>query len=105
MESGENTTKSIDETIDVEFNESYVVGMAGIYKEIAKNFDISIAIKMHKYYQGQQISFPTKLFSSDYLADMITRDYIAGASVKELSKKYGYSERRVRQIIKGNNIT
>lgn len=99
MGNDEKITESIEKMREDECCELDIDGMCGIYKDIACNFGVSIALKMHKFYQGQQITFPTRIFSSEYLADMMIADYAAGATVKELSQKYGYSERRVRQIV------
>lgn len=77
--------------------------LAGIYNDIAENLGQDVAKKMHYMYGGQQISFPKHFFDSNYITALIMCDYDMGKNIKELSKKYDYSERRIRQIIKENH--
>ena len=72
--------------------------LSGIYKEIAYATDFNTAIKIHELFKGQQIVFPQKLYDKEFVYSYI-RDNYNGHNVRELSKMFGYSDRRVRQIL------
>lgn len=56
-------------------------------------------LMMHQTYKGLQITFPKRLYSKEYVKDKVRQEY-NGNNLKELSKRYGYSERWLRQMIK-----
>lgn len=70
-----------------------------IYKEIAQVINIETAIKMHEKFKGQQIIFPKKLYTKEYLYSYVKDNY-NGHNVRELSQKFEYSDRRIRQILR-----
>ena len=70
-----------------------------IYKDIAEAFGVDIAIQFYQMYKGMQISFPTRLFNPNYVKKQIPIEY-DGTNIKQLAKKYGYSEKTVRRMIK-----
>jgi Mor family transcriptional regulator len=72
--------------------------LADIYYEIATVVGIDNAIKLHNVFNGQQIIFPKKLYRKEYVYNYI-RDHYNGRNVRELSQLFGYSDRRIRQII------
>lgn len=71
----------------------------GIYKEIAMLCSIEVALKLFNEYKGQQITFPTKLISKDYIEKQIFKLY-DGTNLKSLSKQFNYTERWLREVIK-----
>lgn len=71
---------------------------ADIYMEIASAIGEETAIAIHKLFKGQQILFPQKLYKKEYIYKYIRENY-NGRNVRELSQKFGYSDRRIRQII------
>ena len=73
----------------------------GIYNEMAHLLGIEVVLKIHASYRGQQVTFPVELFSKDYIAAQIVRDY-DGHNVKQLATKYEYTERTIRKILKNN---
>lgn len=73
--------------------------LAGVYREIARRFGYDVAVKMHNHFHGQQVSFPMRFLDSEYVASLIVEEYENGANIRELSVKYDYTERRIRQII------
>lgn len=73
--------------------------LAGVYKEIAEEMGRDTAFKMYVYFRGQQITFPTRFYDVNYLAELIREDHAEGRTMRELSKQYGYTERRIRQIL------
>lgn len=58
-------------------------------------------IKLYAYFKGQQITFPIKLYKSEYIKKLLQKEY-DGKNIKTLAKKYGYSERWIKELIKKN---
>ena len=54
---------------------------------------------LHKHYRGQQITLPQRLYSVQYVVKEVERQ-LGTHSLSDLAKKYGYTERRLRQLIK-----
>lgn len=69
-----------------------------IYKDIAEAFGVDIAIQIYQMYKGMQITFPTRLFNPDYVRKQVPIEY-NGTNIKQLAKKYGYSEKTIRRMI------
>lgn len=72
--------------------------LAGIYKEIATNISVDTAVQVHSLLKGQQVIFPQRLYNKNYIRDYIRENY-NGRNIRELSQMFGYSDRRVRQIL------
>lgn len=70
-----------------------------VYKEIADNLGMDIAMDIYKMYKGQQISFPMRFFNPARIQRIIIQEY-DGTNVKALATKYNYSEKTVRRIIR-----
>lgn len=73
--------------------------LAGIYTEVAEEIGMDNAYVLFKHFRGQQLSFPLKFYSSDCIAKRICTEKEEGFSTREIARKYGYSESRVRQIL------
>lgn len=73
--------------------------LAGIYKEIAEVIGVESTMMLHTYFQGQQITFPKKLYTRAYIVSQIDCNEI-GKNIKAVAKRYGYTERRIRQLFK-----
>ena len=71
---------------------------AEIYEEIALAAGADTAVAIHKLFKGQQILFPQKLYKKEFIYSYIRQNY-NGKNVRELSKMFGYSDRRIRQIL------
>lgn len=54
---------------------------------------------LHQVYKGLQVTFPKRLYSREYVQEKVKKEY-DGTNLKELSRRYGYSERWIRQMIK-----
>lgn len=72
--------------------------LTGIYGEIAEEFDVHTAYRVYQCFKGLQLTFPLRFYSNECIYRCISSDY-NGSNVKELARKYGFSERRIRQII------
>ena len=75
-----------------------VEDLADVYMEIASKIGVDAAIAIHEMFKGQQILFPQKLYNKEYIYSFIRENY-NGHNVRELSQKFGYSDRRIRQIL------
>ncbi len=71
---------------------------AGIYGEIAEQIDCETAVRLFRLLRGQMIVFPQKLYNPDYVRSYV-REHYPDTSVRELSRLFGYSDRRIRQFI------
>ncbi len=69
----------------------------GIYREIAEEFDMNTAQKMHSLFKGLNIHFPISFYDREYIAQCIKNEY-TGKNTRELARKYSYSERWIRKI-------
>lgn len=71
------------------------------YKEIGNALGLDAAITIYQMYKGQQITFPIHLFNAKRISKSIIKEF-DGTNVRELAKRYGYSEKTVRRMIKDN---
>lgn len=69
-----------------------------VYREIARQTSVETAKVIHKLFGGQQISFPKKLYCTEYVNECIKNEF-NGRNIRELACQFGLSERRVRQIL------
>ncbi len=90
--------KYIQEVVDVGGAENKKL-FNSVYEEISEEFGYEIALKMYQVYKGMQITFPTRLFNPDYVKTQIPIEY-DGTNIKQLAKKYGYSEKSIRRMLK-----
>ncbi len=70
----------------------------GIYKDVAIHLGMDTAAKVFQHYKGLQVTFPQRFLSKAYVVEQVNLEY-DGSNLKELSRKYGYSERVVRSWI------
>ena len=70
-----------------------------VYREICDVIGLDGAIAVYQMYKGQQITFPIHLFNAKRIQHIIIKEY-DGSNIRELAKKYGYSEKTVRRMIK-----
>ena len=74
--------------------------LAGVYKEVAEAIGVYNAYEIFCNFKGQQLMFPLKFYSSEFTAQQIIEEYDDGSTVRELVRKFGYSESRIRQILR-----
>lgn len=72
-----------------------------VYRDIAEHIGFEHTFIIYKLFRGTQISFPNQLLSKHYIHSIIADEY-NGSNVKELAKKYNYSQRTIWRIIKNN---
>lgn len=96
--------------MDVKTEESrkYIEEYHGAYRDIAKILAQHLPEKevrllteeIHKEFNGTALCFTKKLYTKEYIAEIIVKEYRKGVPVKELAKKYDYTERRIRMMVK-----
>lgn len=69
----------------------------GIYEEMVQILGIETVKKINKYYKGQQITFPIRLYSKKYVLKRLSE--YNGKNLKALSRELEYSERWLRHLI------
>ena len=74
-------------------------GLNDVYRDIADKIGIENTLEIYRMFRGNQISFPGRLFSKEYIYKAINSEY-NGENIKQLAQKYNYSERSIRRILK-----
>ena len=74
----------------------------GIYAEMSEILGEEIVKIIHKHYKGQQVNFPMKLYSNEYVENYIIENY-SEKTVREISITLGYSDKWVQKLIKKIN--
>lgn len=72
-----------------------------VYREISEQLGIEVALTLHQMFKGTQVNFPVRFFDTQCVKEMILKEY-NGNNVKLLARKYDYSEKSIRRIIKEN---
>lgn len=73
----------------------------GIYSDMVEVLGEDITLKVYNHYRGQQITFPMRIYSRDYVVKYLLKNY-DGTNLKQLARELGYSERWTKQLIDKN---
>ena len=76
-------------------------GLNDVYRDIADEIGIENTMVIYRLFHGTQISFPSRLFSKEYIHRASAEEY-NGKNVSQLAQKYNYSERSIWRILKNN---
>ncbi|WP_125581932.1 Mor transcription activator family protein [Levilactobacillus cerevisiae] len=68
------------------------------YAQLVELVGEDLTEKIFQLYRGQQVSFPMRLYARDKVAEQIRIEY-NGHNIADLTRKYDYSQRWVRQMI------
>lgn len=79
--------------------EDKVIKYAGIYNDLVELLGEEAVQIVFKNMAGQQITFPKRLYTKEYVVQE-TKDITSSAELKKEALKYGYTERRLKQLIK-----
>ena len=90
---------SIFESQEVQLLKNELLGLNDVYRDIADEIGIENTLVIYKLFHGTQVSFPTRLFSKEYIHEAIVNEY-NGNNVPQLAQKYNYSERSIWRILK-----
>ena len=77
-----------------------VSDLAGIYAEMAEEIGIENTYALYKRFHGLQLVFPQKFCSNECIVQKMRKEYEEGESVRDIARRFGYSESRVHQILK-----
>lgn len=80
-----------------------IEGLNDIYKELCDYIGFENMIKIYTQYRGQQITFPVRMFSSEYVKKQVCEKF-DGHNIKQLAHDYEYSEKWIRKMIKQSEI-
>ena len=67
----------------------------GVYEELVELLGLDNTLKIHKHFRGQQVNFPMRLYSKEYIEEYLIKNY-NGKNLKELSKKLDYTTNWLR---------
>lgn len=70
-----------------------------VYGEISASLGVENAIEIYRLFAGQQITFPVHFFHHEGIRQTILEEF-NGKNIRALAKKYGYSEKTIRRILK-----
>ena len=70
-----------------------------IYKEISEMVGLDATLKIYLRFKGQQVSFPVRLYNPQMIQQSVIKEY-DGTNISELAKKYDYSEKTIRRMIR-----
>ena len=73
-----------------------------VYMEIADELGLEAAKTIYRMFRGQQISFPLRFMSPEKIREKVIEEF-NGTNVRELARKYDYSEKTIRRIIREKN--
>ncbi len=72
-----------------------------VYKELVEVVGIDATLKIYMRFKGQQITFPVRLYNPDIIKENVINEF-NGSNINELAKKYDYSERSIRRMLKND---
>ena len=70
----------------------------GIYSDMVEILGEEIVMKLHEHYRGQQITFPMKLYSNEYIEKYIVNN-CRNKTLKEMCRDLGYTEGWIKQLL------
>ncbi len=73
--------------------------LAGDYAPIAEIIGVENTKRLHRYFQGQQITLPKRLYSRDYVVQQVNLQR-GEKTLSQLAKEYDYTLRRLQQLLK-----
>ena len=70
-----------------------------VYRELAEIVGDAATRKIWKYYAGLSVDFPQRLYSKEYIEQVIAEN-METMKASDIARMVGLSERRVRQIVR-----
>lgn len=73
----------------------------GVYETISELIGFDNAVKLYEHFRGNQVNFPQKLFSKEFVLQEASKAYDGTSeSINRIATKYNYSERTIRNWMK-----
>ena len=76
----------------------------GIYSDMVEILGEEIVMTLHEHYRGQQITFPMKLYSNEYIEKYIVNN-CRNKTLKEMCRDLGYTEGWIKQLLNKLNVS
>ena len=70
-----------------------------VYKEISEIIGLESTLKLYLRFKGQQVTFPVRLYNPHLIQQNVIKEY-DGSNIRELARKYDYSEKTIRRMIR-----
>ena len=70
-----------------------------VYKELSEIIGLDATLKVYMRFKGEQVTFPVRLYNPSMIQQKVILEY-DGTNIAELARKYDYSEKTVRRMIK-----
>lgn len=70
-----------------------------VYKEISEIIGLEATLKLYLRFKGQQVTFPVRLYNPHLIQQNVIKEY-DGSNIRELARKYDYSEKTIRRMIR-----
>ena len=70
----------------------------GIYKDMVEVLGHDITLKVYEQYRGQQVTFPMRMYSQEYVVEYQIKNY-NGKNLKQMSRELGYTCNWLQKII------
>lgn len=70
-----------------------------VYREISEIIGLDATLKLYLRFKGQQITFPVRLYNPQLIKQNVIKEF-DGTNIRELAKKYDYSEKTIRRMIR-----
>nr|WP_283777568.1 Mor transcription activator family protein [Loigolactobacillus coryniformis] len=69
-----------------------VIALHQSYKRLSELIGVEAMLKIYNEYRGTQFQYPMRLYDREEVSKLVRKEY-DGTNLKELSQKYGYSQR------------
>ena len=87
--------------INIDKNHMRSSTLNGVYETISEIIGFDNAVKLYENFRGNQVNFPQKLFSKEFVLQEASRAYDGTSeSINKIATKYNYSERTIRNWMK-----
>lgn len=87
--------------IDIDKNNMKSSTLNGVYETISELIGFDNAIKLYEHFHGNQVNFPTRLFSKEFVLQEAIKAFDGSSeSINRIATKYNYSERTIRKLLK-----
>lgn len=70
-----------------------------VYREMSEIIGLDATLKVYLRFKGQQITFPVRLYNPQLIQQNVIKEF-DGTNIRALAKKYDYSEKTIRRMIR-----
>lgn len=78
-----------------------VASLHHFYRGLSELVGVESMLKIYRQYKGMQMTIPTHLYDRNLAAKKVRKEY-NGRNQQELARKYGYSQKWIRQVTREN---